>query len=278
VTSTDLSPREATRTPQGDAAPARLRVTCLVLAQNSASIIARCIRSLAFADDVLVIDGGSRDDTVNIARTCGARVIVNPWPGYGGQRRFALEHVKHEWAFFCDSDEEVSPELAFEISAAMERAGDANAPRAYRVPRRSQFLGAWMDVGPWAQDTPLRLFRAADARVTEASVHEGIHVDGFVGTLASPLFHYTHTTLAESIRRLNLYTTLEARDRASRRRIHPLDPLVSPLGVFLKYYLVRGCWRAGMRGYLLACTTAIYKMVLYVKIREIQVRGETGRS
>jgi len=256
----------------------RLPVTCLVLAQNCAGILPCCIRSLSFADDILVVDGGSRDDTQDIARSLGARVIVNPWPGFAEQRRFALRHARHEWTFFCDSDEEVSRELATGIALALKNAKGAEAPRAYRVTRRSQFLGSWMDVGPWAHDAPLRLFRAADARVTEASVHEGIHVDGPVGLIAAPLFHYTHTTLSGSIDRLNRYTTLEARDRAGRRRITALDPLFSPVGVFLKYYVVKGCWRAGMRGYLLACITAIYKMVLYVKIREIQVRGEAGRS
>lgn len=247
-----------------------LPLTCIVLAQNSAPILDRCLRSLAFAGDVLVIDGGSHDETVDIARACGARVLVNPWPGFAEQRRFALQHTRHEWTFVCDSDEEVSPELASEIRATLESARGAEAPRAYLVPRRSQFLGAWMDVGPWADDRQLRLFRAADARVTDASVHEGIHVDAPVAALTSPLLHYTHTTLAGSIRRLNLYTTLEARDRVTRRRIHAADALFSPAGVFLKYYFVKGCWRAGMRGYLLACTTAIYKMVLYVKIRELQ--------
>jgi glycosyltransferase involved in cell wall biosynthesis len=258
----------------GSAAP-RLPVSCLVLAQNSAEILPRCIRSLSFADDVLVVDGGSRDHTADIARQLGARVIVNPWPGFAGQRKFALSHAKHEWIFFCDSDEEVSQELASEIRTVVY---ETRAARAFRIPRRSQFLGAWMDVGPWAHDTPLRLFRAAAARVTDASVHEGIHVDGPVALLSAPLFHYTHATLAESIDRLNRYTTLEARDRALRRRIGVLDPLVSPLGAFLKYYLVKGCWRAGMRGYLLACVTAIYKMVLYVKIREIQTGRETASS
>jgi hypothetical protein len=164
------------------------------------------------------------------------------------------------------------------MTTALEQARGADAPRAYFVRRRSQFLGAWMDVGPWADDRQLRLFRTAGARVTDASVHEGIQVDGPVAALTSPLFHYTHTTLAGSIHRLNLYTTLEARDRVARRRIHAVDPLFSPAGVFLKYYFVKGCWRAGMRGYLLACTTAIYKMVLYVKIRELQTGREMGRS
>lgn len=225
---------------------------------------------------MLVVDGGSLDDTVAIARACGARVIENPWPGFAAQRRFALAHVRHQWVFSCDSDEEVSTALAREIEATVKRAGD-DSPGAFRVPRRSQFLGAWMDVGPWAHDTPLRLFRAADARITDASVHEGIHVDCAVATLTAPLYHYTHTTLSESIARLNRYTSLEAPDRAGRRRITMLDPLVSPIGVFLKYYFVKGCWRAGMRGYLLACVTAIYKMVLYVKIRELQTKNGTGR-
>jgi glycosyltransferase involved in cell wall biosynthesis len=243
-------------------------LTCIVLAQNSGAILERCLRSLAFANDVLVVDGGSRDETVALARSLGARTIVNPWPGFARQRRVAMGHALHDWVFLCDSDEEVSPDLARDISALLTH-GETSV-NGFRVPRRSQFLGAWMDVGPWARDTPLRLFRASAARVTEASVHEGIEVDGGVGMLASPLFHYTHTTLAESVRRLNDYTTLEARDRSARRRVHALDPLVSPAGVFLKYYVFKGCWRAGMRGYLLAAITAMYKMVLYVKIRELQ--------
>ena len=244
----------------------RAPLTCIVLAQNSAAIIERCLRSLSFADDILVVDGGSRDDTVAIARSLGARVVVNAWPGYAEQRRFALGYARHDWVLACDSDEEVPPALALEIGHRLATTRAAG----FRIPRRSQFLGAWMDVGPWARDTPLRLFRARAARVTDASVHEGFVVDGPVETVASPLYHYTHTTLAESIQRLNRYTTLEARDRASRRRIRVLDPLVSPAGVFFKYYVVKGCWRAGIRGYLLAAITAIYKMVLYVKIREIQ--------
>ena len=248
----------------------QLPITCLVLAQNSASIIDRCIRSLSFADDILVVDGGSHDDTVSIATSLGARVIVNPWPGFAEQRRFAMAHARHDWLLVCDTDEEVTPALASEIAAALRGSAGGGAPNGFWVPRRSQFLGGWMDVGPWARDRGLRLFRAGAARIVDASVHEGLHVDGPVAALTTPLLHYTHTTLAESIRRLNVYTSLEARDRAGRRRIHALDPLVSPVGVFLKYYVVKGCWRAGVRGYLLAAITAIYKMVLYIKIREIQ--------
>ena len=260
-------------------APSPVPVSAVVLAQNSSDVIARCVRSLSFADEVLVVDGGSADDTVAIAESLGARVLVNAWPGFAAQRRVALAHATHDWVFFCDSDEEAPPALAAEVRTAVTRVDADATVGGFRVRRRSQFLGGWMDAGPWARDYPLRLFRARAARVTEASVHEGFAVEGTVATLSSPLHHFTHQTIAESIRRLNRYTTLEARDRASRRRIRALDPAVAPAGVFLKYYFVKGCWRAGVRGYLLASITAMYKSVLYIKTRSLQraARG-TGRD
>jgi len=256
-------------------------LTAVVLAQNSAGLLPRCLRSLSFADEVLVVDGGSRDDTVEVAAGLGARVLVNPWPGFAAQRRFALEHARHAWMLVCDSDEEVSGALAAEIRAVVsgERGGSA---AGFVVRRRNQFLGGWMDVGPWADDRKLRLFRRAAVRVTDASVHEGYAVDGDVAELAGALNHYAHPTIGESIARLNRYTTLEARDRAGRRPIRALDPLVSPAGVFFKYYVAKGCWRAGVRGYLLAAITAMYKSVLYVKVRSLQRdaagAGGTGRA
>jgi glycosyltransferase involved in cell wall biosynthesis len=258
--------------PGARAAP-RPPVTAVVLAQNCAGVIERCLRSLSFADEVLVVDGGSHDDTAAMAAGSGARVLVHPWPGFAAQRRFALAAAAHQWVFVCDADEEVTPELAHEIATVLGASFVGGGVVGFRVRRRNQFLGEWMDVGPWARDHQLRLFRRAAVRVTEASVHEGYAVDGPVGTLAAPLHHYAHPTLGESIRRLNRYTSLEARDRVARRRIRALDPLVSPAGVFFKYYIAKGCWRAGVRGYLLASITAMYKSILYIKIRSLQRRG-----
>jgi glycosyltransferase involved in cell wall biosynthesis len=195
-------------------------VTALVLTQNNATIVARCIRSLAFAREVVVVDAQSSDDTAHIARSLGARVVERSWTGFADQRNVALAHASEPWVFVCDSDEEVTPELAREIVDAVSVRNDATA---FRVRRRNQFLGRWMDVGPWADDTQLRLFRRDAVRVTDVAVHESYAVDGPVATLASFLNHYTHTTLAESVQRLNRYTSLEARERATRRRIRALD-------------------------------------------------------
>jgi glycosyltransferase involved in cell wall biosynthesis len=255
---------------------ARAPISAIVLAQNNGPIVARCIRSLAFAGDVIVIDAESEDDTAAVAQSLGARAVEHAWPGFAEQRRFALSQARHDWVFVCDSDEEATPELAREIVAAVS-AGDAEqdgeSVRGFRVRRKNQFLGRWMDVGPWARDTQLRLFRKDAVHVAESSVHESYRVDGRVETLTASLNHYAHPTIADSVQRLNRYTTLEARDRASRRRVRALDPLVLPAGAFLNYYVFKGCWRAGVEGFLLAAITAMYRAVLYVKIRSIQRAG-----
>ena len=244
-------------------------LSAVVLTQNNAPILARCLKSLSFADEIIVVDAQSLDDSARVARASGARVVERAWSGFADQRRFGLAQARHPWVFVCDSDEEVTPELARAIAAAVATPAQAS-PLGYRVRRHNQFLGRWMDFGPWARDTQLRLFRADSVQVTDVPVHESYSVDGRVATLAGFLNHYTHATISESIQRLNRYTTLEARDRAGRRRVRALDPLVLPAGVFFKYYVRKGCWRAGVEGFLLASITAMYRAVLYMKTRSIQ--------
>lgn len=247
-----------------------LRLSAVVIAQNCVDTIARCVSSLGFADEVILIDGGSDDGTAAAAAGAGARVVVNPWPGFSAQRRFALEQCRGEWILSVDSDEEVTAELAEEITAALSRRGEVSG---YWIPRRNAFLGRWIEHGPWARDRVLRLFRRDRGRVTATRVHEGVVVDGPTGTLAHPLLHRTHRTLSESVDRMNRYTSLESADRAGRRRVGLVDALIPPLGVFVKYYVVRGTWRDGVHGFLLSAVTAMYKSVLYVKTFLLQRDG-----
>jgi glycosyltransferase involved in cell wall biosynthesis len=248
-------------------------LSAVVIAQNSAATIGPCVESLAFAGEVVVVDGGSDDDTTSIAAAAGARVVVNPWPGFAAQRRFALEQCNGRWILSVDSDEEVSPALAAEIEAEL---GDPGDNAGFWIPRRNEFLGRWIDHGPWANDRVLRLFDRERAAVTERRVHEGVVVDGPTATLTQPLLHRTHRTIAESFDRLNRYTSLEARDRSSRRRVGLGDALFAPAGVFMKYYLLRGTWREGVHGLLLAAITAMYKSVLYVKTALLQRSVNSG--
>ncbi len=244
-----------------------IALSAVVLSQNEGKNLPRCLKSLQFADEIVVVDALSEDDSVRIAKAHGARVVSRTWMGFAKQWQFALDQAEGKWVFLCAADEEVPEHLASEIKRII---GDVPPCEGYRVPRRSQFLGEWMLHGPWARDSQVRLFLKEAGTIADRSVHEGVLIDGKIGNLTVPLNHYTHQTLSESITRLNSYTSLEAQDRINRRRIGAVDFLIPPLGVFFKYYISKGCWRAGLRGFLLAAITAIYKSVLYIKIFFLQ--------
>jgi glycosyltransferase involved in cell wall biosynthesis len=250
-------------------------LSAVVLSQNEEKNLPRCLRSLKFADEVLVVDALSEDSSPEIARDQGARVVQQKWMGFAGQWQFAVDHARGDWVLLCAADEEVPAALAGEIRRTVSQPGGSNS---YRIPRRSQFLGDWMDHGPWARDAQVRLFRKDCGHIAERAVHEGVMVQGEAGMLVNPIYHYTHQTIAESVARLNRYTTLEAGDRAGRRRIGLFDAVFPPLAVFYRYYLVKGCWRAGFRGFLLSAITAMYKSILYLKIFFTQRARRSGRD
>lgn len=242
-------------------------LSAVVIAQNNADTIAECVASLSFADEVVVVDGGSEDETAALAARAGARVVVNPWPGFAAQRRFSLAQCAGRWILSVDSDERATPELGAEIVTTLRDPGDS---AGFWIPRRNEFLGRWIEHGPWSGDRVLRLFRRDRGRITDRLVHEGVVVDGPTGELRFALEHRTHRTIAESIERLNRYTSLESRDRIDRRRVGIADMLFPPAGVFFKYYVIRGTWREGVHGLLLSGITAMYKTVLYIKTYLLQ--------
>jgi glycosyltransferase involved in cell wall biosynthesis len=198
-------------------------LSAVVVAQNEEKNIGRCLASLQFADEIIVVDALSEDRTAAIAREHGARVLERKWDGFANQKQFAIDAARGDWILLVDSDEEATAELASEIAEVVAAStGDAGQP-GFRISRRNQFLGRWIDHGPWADDRPVRLFRKGSGSIARRPVHEGVQLGVSVATLRSPLNHYTHQTLSESVRRLNRYTTLEAPDRVDRRRIHIAD-------------------------------------------------------
>jgi glycosyltransferase involved in cell wall biosynthesis len=249
-------------------------LSAVVITRNEERNIERCLRSLQFADELMVVDALSEDRTVGIATGLGARVIHREWPGFADQKQFAIDQAKGDWVLLVDADEEVTEALATEIEVTL--AGGPKEP-GFRLQRKNQFLGKWIDYGPWANDFQIRLFRKEKGRIARRPVHEGVQIDGEPGTLRSPLNHYTHQTLTESIHRLNVYTTLEAAERVSRRKIRVFDVIFPPAGVFMRYYF-SGCWRAGVQGFLLAATTAMYKSILYLKILLLQRDRDAQKS
>jgi len=248
------------------------KISACMITLNEEARIGRALQSIAWADEIVVIDGGSSDATVRIAQSMGARVEVKPWPGdFAVQLGHALAAARSEWVFRLDSDEVVTPELAAQIQEAIQRSGGV---LGYRVRRKNHFLGKWIRHGGWWPDPQIRLVRRDQATVRGGPVHESLHVPGTIGDLTGALEHDTHPTIESSLQRLLRYSRLLAPDRARRRHIGARHLLWHPFAAFFRKYFVQSGWRDGVHGFLIAVIHAMVKFAVYAQAWEIQRRGK----
>jgi glycosyltransferase involved in cell wall biosynthesis len=213
-------------------------LSIILITKNEAANIDACLHSVAFADEIVVVDSGSTDDTVAIARQLGARVEVTPdWPGFGPQKNRALALASHPWVLSLDADERVTPELRAEIEAVVRGAGPASA---YEIPRLTQFCGQWIHHCGWTPDHVLRLFRREAARFSDDLVHERVLVQGPVGRLKTSLLHYSYPTPAHYWRKLEQYSQAWAQQRhAAGQRTSMARAAAAGLVAFIRSYLFR---------------------------------------
>ena len=250
------------------------RLSVFMIAQNEATRIGPALDSILWADEIVVVDGGSTDDTVRLARERGARVEVRPWPGnFAEQLRIALGETRGEWVFRLDADETVTAELADEMRAALNR---SDLPDGFRVRRRNFFLGKWIRHGGWWPDPQLRLVRRASASIQGAPGHETVHVGGRVEDLAGAITHDTHPTLAAAISRVERYSDHLAPDRARRRRIRTWHLVAHPVAAFFRKYVVQAGFLDGSHGFLVAAIHAYVKLATYAKAWELQRAARRG--
>ncbi|WIM05086.1 MAG: glycosyltransferase family 2 protein [Candidatus Nitricoxidivorans perseverans] len=216
--------------------PDRQPLSAVLIALNAASQLPGCLDSLAFCDEIVIVDSGSTDATIEIAHKAGARVIHQDWLGYGPQKRFAVERAAHDWVLCLDADERVSDRLRESILVVL----GSPAFSAYRFPRRNRFLGRWLRHGEGYPDWSLRLFDRRHARWSGDAVHEKVVADGEVGDLRGDLLHDSAETLEDYLAKQDRYTTLAAQAAlAAGRRATILHPLLSPLIRFIKFYFLR---------------------------------------
>lgn len=186
-----------------------------MIARDEERGIGRALASVDWADEIVVIDGGSEDRTPEVARAHGARVVEAGWPGYAAQRRRALREAAGPWALMLDADEEVTEELGREIRRRL--AGDP--PHAgYELPFLTRYLGRWMGARGWHRERHLRLVRLEDARVEGSRVHERLEVDGSVGRLEGFVRHHSYADVGEHVRRMADYAELKAERNQARGR------------------------------------------------------------
>ena len=248
------------------------KVSVTIITLNEHDHIAAAIDSASWADEIIVVDSGSTDDTVAIARSKGARVETRAWTGYIDQKTFAHGLARNDWIFSLDADERVSAPLASEIQSLTT----SDPPRkGYRVPRVAYHLGRWVRTTDFYPDYQTRLYDRRSARWTGLYVHESVSVDGGAGQLANELQHYSFRDLRDQLDRINHYTTLAARQMHERgQRSGPLSLLVHPPAAFLRNYLLRRGFLDGTVGLTISLVNAYSVFIKFAKLWELQQNSQ----
>ena len=245
-----------------------MKITATVITLNEEHNIAAALESLAWADEIVVVDSQSGDRTVEIARTFTDRVYSRPWPGYSAQKNYAAEQATHDWIFSLDADERVSKELAAELQQ-LKRGGEPEAA-GYRMPRLTSYLGRWIRHSGWRPDHKLRLYHRNRARWQGDYVHETLQANGEVRMLNGDILHYTVRDAGEHHLRMNRYTTLAAQQKYSQGKRTTLASLfVSPVAVFLRSYVFKLGFLDGIPGLAIARFAAHYEFLKNLKLWEM---------
>lgn len=250
------------------------KVSVTIITLNEAEHIAAAINSAEWADEILVVDSGSTDATLDIARAKGVTVLCRDWSGYVDQKNFAAEKASHDWIFSLDADERIPAALATEIRSVV---ADEPPLRGYRVPRVAYHLGRWVRTTDFYPDYQTRLYDRRAARWRGKYVHESVAVDGGVGQLRHELEHYSFRDLGDQLDRINHYTTLAARQmHEAGRRASLLDLVLHPPAAFIRNYLLRRGIFDGTAGFAISAVNSYSVFLKFAKLWEMQ--GDDGNA
>jgi glycosyltransferase involved in cell wall biosynthesis len=248
------------------------KVSVTIITKDEEADIAAALASVAWADEVLVVDSKSTDRTVEIARAAGARVVVRDWPGYVEQKNFAAAQAANDWILSLDADERVTPALAAEIRRELEHPAHA----AYAVPRVTWHLGRWIRGTDWYPDYQTRLYDRRSARWTGRHVHEAITAAGSVGRLRGELQHFAYRDIADHLETIDRYTTYAAAQmQESGRRASVWQLAFNGPLAFLRNYVARGGFRLGAVGLIVSTMNAYYVFLKFAKLWQLQTNPAT---
>ncbi len=248
-----------------------MKISAAIITYNEERNIARALESLRCCDEIVVVDSGSTDRTVELATKLGARVLDVPWRGYAGQKNHAVECCQNDWVLSLDADEALSEALEAEIWQIKKNGPDCDA---YTMPRLAQYLGRWILHSGWYPDRKVRLFDRRRAKWVGNYVHESVAVEGRIGHLNANILHFTCSSLSEHLRTLDRYTTLAAEQLVSQKAdIGWKELAIDPAWTFFRTYFVQRGFLDGYEGLAIAYTAAFYNFLKYAKAKNMGPRG-----
>lgn len=249
-----------------------MTLSVIIITKNESASIRRCIESVKWADEIIVVDSGSSDNTVEICRELGAKVTTSPdWPGFGPQKNRALDLAVRDWVLSLDADEWVTPELRDEIHAKLNHSVGV---AAYRMPRLSSFCGTNLKHGGWWPDHVVRLFRRNQARFSDDLVHEQVVVSGVTATLRQHLMHESMRDLDQALAKMNAYSTAGARMMLAKgRRSSLATAIIRGVWAFFRAYVLRAGFLDGSAGFIQAVMHGEGTYYRYLKLAHLQPSG-----
>lgn len=252
------------------------KLSVTVITKNEAAHISEALASVRWADELIVVDSESTDDTVALARRFTDRVIVRAWPGYGDQKNFAASVARNDWILSLDADERVTPALAQEIQSTLSSEPEH---KAYRMPRVTWHLGRWIRTTDWYPDDQLRLYDRRSGQWTGQYVHEAVTVSGSIGRLRGELEHFPYRNISDHLDTIDRYTNYAAKQMAENgRRAGFLQLAGHPPLAFLRNYIARGGIKDGVPGLIISSLNAYYVFLKFAKLRELQTKNPEPRS
>ena len=254
----------------------KVPLSVAIITKNEEHNLPDCLKSIAFAGQVVVVDSGSTDDTVAIASAFGCDVYEESWRGFGYQKQSAIDKCTNQWVLVLDADERIPRETAEVVKDIVSK--DERGVAGYRFPRRNWFQGRWIRHMGWWPDRITRLFRRESGRMSEAAVHEAVIVTGFIADLDVPIEHYTESDLGKILVKIDRYSTLGAEEAFNEGRDASVwSAFLRASLAFFHNYFVRLGILDGVQGFTLSITDSVNKFFKYAKLSEMNRLSKKGK-
>ena len=241
------------------------KISAVIITGNEENNIEDCLKSLLWADEIIVVDSESTDSTVEISKKITEKVFVQKWGGYSAQKSYAISLAKNEWILSIDADERVSEPLAQEILNI-----DLNKANGYYIKRDNYFLGKLIRGCGWGNDMQLRFFKKSETKLTDRLVHEKFLVNGITSKLKNSFSHYSYKNLKDAFAKINIYSTLEANEKVNKKTVNLFTILFSPAFYFLHHFIIRKGFLDGIYGVIISYMHMVTKLQVQLKIIELK--------